>query len=81
MMKSTVEQLSDNEREALAHLYELPGYKAFVKLCRMEIVGLGADALNSQDHELTRYYSGQATMASKLPKIIRELHKELNKQN
>lgn len=80
-MKSTVEQLSDNEREALAHLYELPGYKAFLKLCRLEIEGLGKDALGSQSHEDTRFYSGQSVMANKLPKIIRELYKEINKQN
>ncbi len=79
-MKSTLDKLSDNEKEALAHLYELPGFKALVKVCRLEIEGLAYDALVSPNLETTKYLNGQAVMAEKLPKIVRELYKEINKE-
>lgn len=81
-MKSTVEQLSPAERAALVHFYDTEAYKALKKLCQLEIDGLGKDALGSPDHEQTRYYSGQASMAAKLPKVIRQLYQEAeeNKQ-
>lgn len=75
-MKSTLDSLTPNDKEALAHLYELPGYKALVKLCNLEIKGLAADCLASQNMEMVKYLSGQATMAAKLPKLIRQLYKE-----
>jgi hypothetical protein len=75
-MKSTVDQLTNKERELLALFYDTETYKALKQLCKYEIDGLGQDALASPDHNMTRWYSGQATMATKLPKLIRELFKE-----
>ena len=80
-MKSTLDRLSDNEKEALAHLYELPGFKALVKVCKLEIEGLALDALTSANHETTKFLNGQAVMAEKLPKIVRELYREINKES
>ena len=75
-MKSTLEQLSANERKALALWYDSDAYKAFKKICRLEIQGLGKDALGSPSHDQTRFYGGQAAMAAKLPKIVKSLYDE-----
>lgn len=73
---STLEQLSPAYRKALATLYETDAYKAIKQLCELEINGLGKDALGSQSHDMTRFYAGQAYMAAKLPRSIKQLHKE-----
>lgn len=78
-MKSTVEQLSTKEAEALARFYDTDAFNALSKLCKLEIAGLGKDALASPNHEQTKFYSGQAAMAAKLIKIIRALYKEREK--
>ncbi len=75
-MKSTVEQLTPDERKALVLFYDTKAYEAFKRLCELEIEGLGKDALGSTEHSQTRWFGGQANMAAKLPKLIRELHKE-----
>lgn len=78
-MRSSVEQLSIGEQRALAQLYGTDGYKALVHLCKLEVEGLGKDALASTEHEQTRWLGGQANMAVKIPKIIRELSKATDK--
>lgn len=78
-MKSTLEELTAAEKKALAHFYGTSAYDVLKKLCHLEIEGLGKDALGSPNHEQTKFYSGQAVMAAKLPKLIRELHKETEK--
>lgn len=78
-MKSTLEKLSYKEQELLALFYDTETYKALKHLCQLEIDGLGKDALASIGHEWTRYYSGQAEMAAKIPKIIRELYRDKDK--
>lgn len=75
-MKSTIEQLTGAQRKALALFYETPTYEALKALCQLEIDGLAKDALDSPSQEQTRYYAGQAQMASKLVKLIRQLYKE-----
>lgn len=75
-MKSTVEQLTKVERQALVHFYETVPFEALKHLCQLEIDGLAKDALDSQSQEQTRYYAGQAAMATKLIKIIRQLYKD-----
>jgi homoaconitase/3-isopropylmalate dehydratase large subunit len=76
-MKRTVDLLTANEKEALAHLYELPGYKALIKLCQLEINAIAKDALLSPDHETTRYLHGQAFAYENLPRLVRNLYKDL----
>lgn len=78
-MKSTVEQLSNKEVEALVRFYDTDAFNALSKLCKLEIEGLGKDALASPNHEQTKFYSGQAAMAAKLIKIVRGLYKEHEK--
>ncbi len=79
-MKSTLELLSNKEREALARLYEMDGYKALVKLCDFEIVALGKDALEATDMNVLGILRGKALMAKHLPKTIRGEYKRLNKE-
>ncbi len=78
-MKSTLEQLTPKEREALVHFYGTATYDALKHLCRLEIEGLGKDALGSPSHEQTRYFAGQANMAAKLTKVIKSLYEESKK--
>lgn len=75
-MKSTVDQLTSKDRQALVHLYGTAAFDAIKSLCKLEIEGLGKDALISPNHEQTRFYSGQAVMAAKITNIIKDLHKE-----
>ncbi len=78
-MKSTIEQLSASERKALAHFYNTAAYKALKHLCELGIIGLGKDALGSQSHDDTRWYGGQANMAAKIPKAVRSIYEESEK--
>jgi len=75
-MKSTVELLTDKQRGALARLYGTDAHDALKALCKLEITGLGKDALDSPDHNMTRWYAGQAAMAAKIPRVIKMLNKE-----
>lgn len=75
-MKSSLEKLSPGERNALVHWYDTESYKAFKRLCQFEIEGLGKDALGAQSFEQVKLISGQASMAAKLPKIIRAMFQE-----
>ena len=77
-MKSSLDRLTPKQKEDLALFYDSDAYNALQALCRYEIEGLGKDALDSPDHDQTRFYSGQANMAAKIPKIIRELYKSLD---
>lgn len=79
-MKSTLEQLSASKKQALALFYDTEAYKALKELCELEIDGLGKDALGSPSHEQTKWFGGQASMAAKIPKIIKELYIESNKK-
>lgn len=75
-MKSTIEQLTPKDRVALAHWYGTESFNALKKLLQFEIDGLGKDALASLDHEQTRFLSGQASMAVKIPKIVKQLSEQ-----
>lgn len=68
--------MTAKEKELLINFYGTPTFDAIKKLYKLEIDGLGKDALASPDHETTRFYAGQATMATKIPKLIRHLYKE-----
>lgn len=80
-MKSTVEQLSDNERQALALFFGTDAFSAFKKLCQLEINGLARDALASRKIDELGNSRGQAEMAKKLPLIIGEIYKRSNKKS
>lgn len=71
-MKSTLEYLTLKEREALASLYDTDGYKALKKLCEVEIVALGKDALTAVSMEQKEILHGRAMMAQHIPRIIKD---------
>lgn len=75
-MRSTIEQLGPKDRKTLAHWYGTESFIALKKLLQLEIDGLAKDALASIDHEQTRFLSGQASMAVKIPKIVKQLSEQ-----
>lgn len=80
-MKSTIDQLSVKEKEALAEFYNTEAYKALEKFCKLDIAGLGRDALQSPSQEQTKYLQGKAHYAEYLPKLVHELYKQVNKES
>ncbi|CAB4176478.1 hypothetical protein UFOVP1522_49 [uncultured Caudovirales phage] len=78
-MKSTLDRLAPKQKTALVNFYGTDAYEALKQLCKYEVEGLGKDALGSTSHEQTKLYSGQAMMAVKLPKIIKQLYEESKK--
>lgn len=79
-MKSTLEQLTPKEREALASIYDHDGFKALKKLCEYEIIALGKDALEAPSMEIKEMLHGKAMMAVHLPQTIIKEWKRLNKE-
>lgn len=79
-MKSTLEQLSAKEKEALARLYGTDGYEALKKVHTLEVAGLGADALGSQSIEDTKFLQGRAYQSKASIQLIRDVHKQVNKE-
>lgn len=79
-MKSTLEQLSAKEREALAHLVDTDGFKAFVKLIEAERMEIAKDHVDEIDILQVRYLSGQASSLKKLVNTLRENHKQFDKK-
>jgi len=71
-----MDQLSPIEKEALALFYETDAYKALDKFCKLDVVGLGRDALVAPSMEQVMYLKGKAYMAEHIPKLIRQLYKE-----
>lgn len=80
-MKSTLDRLSAKEKEALALLYNTEGYEVLRKLCTLEVEEFAKDALIAPNMEVLNYYRGQADFAKNLPKAIRKVYKEVNKES
>lgn len=79
-MKSTLEQLSAKEREALAHFYGTDMHKALEKLVGAERLEIAKDHVDQTDILTVRYLSGQASSLKKLLLTLRENHKTLDKE-
>jgi len=79
-MKSTLEQLSAKEREALAHLYGTDMHKALEKLVNAERLEIAKDHVDQTDILQVRYLSGQASSLKKLLLTLRENHKTFDKE-
>lgn len=80
-MKSTLDQLTLKERQALASIYDTDGFKALKKLCEIEIIALGKDALQASTMEIKSILQGKAMMAVHIPKTIQEESKHQNKDS
>lgn len=79
-MKSTISQLTPNDREALVHLYDTVDFKVLTKLINMERIELAKDAIEQRDMAEVRYLAGQADGLKKLLGTIRNNFKEVNKK-
>jgi hypothetical protein len=79
-MKSPLEQLSANEREALALLYDKPDWKALTKLINIERIELAKDAIEQKDIADVRYLAGQSDGLKRLLGTIRNNFKAVNKE-
>lgn len=71
-LQSILDQLTTKERQALAAIYDLDGYKALKKLCEIEINALGKDALQAPTMEQKEIFHGKAMMAAHIPRVIHE---------
>lgn len=80
-MKSTVEQLSLKDRQALAHLYETDAYNALKKFAELEALSLGMDALVATDMNQVNYLRGRATWAKEVCELIRKISLETEKKS
>jgi hypothetical protein len=80
-MKSTLEQLTSKEKDALARLYETEGYKVLKKIHDLEIRGLGKDALDAPSMETLHFLRGRAQQSTITLKLIRDLFKKSNKES
>lgn len=80
-MKSTLEQLSTKEREALAHFYGTEAHKVLEKLVNEERLEIAKDHVDQTDILQVRYLSGQASSLKKLLLTLRENYKHFNKKS
>jgi len=78
-MKSTQDQLSQKEKEALALFYGSDTHKALVHIRDIEVTGIGADAIMSESQERTMYLRGQTVWANQLLKLIEDLYNQSQK--
>ena len=79
-MKSTVEQLSPNQRQALVSFYETDTYKALKRLIELERLELAKDHVDVTEIGQIRYLSGQAAGLKKLVKTLRQLYIQQDKK-
>ncbi len=71
-VKSTLEQLSGKERQALALFYETDAYKALINLIQAERLEIAKDHLDQSDILMIRYLSGQANGLKKLVLTLKD---------
>jgi hypothetical protein len=80
-MKSAIDQLKPNEREALAHLYDTEGYKALRRLVEIERLELAKDHVGQRDILEVVDLTGQTKALKKLLGTIRDNFKKVNKES
>lgn len=78
-MKSVFDDLTIQERKALAHLYETDGYKALKKAMEVLRVNAATHALDAPTFEEVKHLQGQAHGLKQLHQNLKELHKSLSK--
>lgn len=85
-MKSTIEQLSYAERQALVLFYDTEAYKALKKLVEIERTALAQDSvfLDGTIEEIalqSRFLAGGSLKLKGLIKSLGEIYKESEKNN
>lgn len=81
MSKNTIELLSDDEKQALAALYEHSGFKALKRFVELERLELAKDSINQLDILNVRYLAGQAQSLKTLIKVLEAINKEANRKD
>lgn len=78
-MKSTVEQLTTQERTALALFYDTPAYKAIKRLLELERLNIATKLLllnpSIEGHFISKH-QGRAEMAKDINLMIRDNYRE-----
>ena len=75
-MKSTVDQLTKSEREALANLHDTEAYKALVRIRDIEVLAFAAAALQAPNMETVNYLRGETVWANSLINTLEEIYKK-----
>ena len=75
-MKSTLDKLSVEERDALSRLYENPSWKSVVKLIELERLELAKDAFEKTDIMEIRYLKGQADGLKRFFKTVKDNYRK-----
>ncbi len=78
-MRSTLEQLSEKERKALANFYGTDAEKALRKLIDLERLNLAKDHVDQVDILQVRYLSGAAHSLKQLVFTLKTNYKDNNK--
>lgn len=76
-MKSTIDQLSANEKMALAALYSMDGYGVLKKIHNIDQMGLGQDALSAPNMEHVKFLQGRMYQSKATIELIRNVYRAL----
>jgi hypothetical protein len=79
-MKSTIDLLSQKDREALASFHGSDAFNALKKLHDATVIGLGKDALIAQTLEEVKFLNGRAYQSKVILSLIKEIHKLVDKE-
>lgn len=72
-MASISSKLAPKHKQALATLYEGETYQALLKLIDLIKANASEQALNSPNHETTRWLAGQAYAMDRLPEEFKRI--------
>lgn len=72
-MASISSKLAPKHKQALATLYEGETYQSLLKLLELVRTNASEQALNSPNHEQTRFLAGQAYACDRLPDEFKKI--------
>lgn len=72
-MASISSKLAPKDKQALATLYEGETYNSLLKLINLIKANAAEQALNSPNHENTRWLAGQAYACDRLPEEFKQI--------
>lgn len=76
MKKSTIDGLSESEKETLALFHDTPAHKAIEKFCALELKALGSDALQAPDMDTLRRVQGKSMWVLDFIKMLDDIYKQ-----
>jgi hypothetical protein len=80
-VKSAIEQLSPNDREALALLYDKNDYQVLKKLIAVQKSKLAEAHVGQLEINQIRYLTGQVASLNWLIEVIKQNFNEVNKKS